>query len=65
MVSPRFHVIVFVFGVSQESQEAEGVQGSLVQPQWWKSQTKSHLARISSNIKDGAPEQKQPKGLTR
>ena len=30
MVSPRFHVIVFVFGVSQESQEAEGVQGSLV-----------------------------------
>ena len=27
---PRFHLLVFVFGVNQESKEARGVQDSLV-----------------------------------
>ena len=30
MVSPRFHLIVFVFGENQENREEEGVQDSLV-----------------------------------
>ena len=53
-----------MFVVNQENQEAQGVQDSLVYPQWWKaSQTESHL-EFSSNINDGAPLQKQPTALT-
>ena len=58
----------FVFGVNQENQEAERVQGSLVQPQWWKPPQTELLLRVTfripSNINNGAPVQKQPMGLT-
>ena len=44
-VSPRSHLLVFVFGVNQEYYDAGVDQDSPVQPQWWKPspQTKSHL----------------------
>ena len=29
-MGPRFDLVVFVFGVNQENQEAEGVQDSLI-----------------------------------
>ena len=40
----------FVFGVNQENQEAGGVQNSLVQPQWWKSQTQLHLQSRQTSV---------------
>ena len=40
----------FVFGVNQENQEAGGVQNSLVQSQWWKSQTQLHLQSRQKSV---------------
>ena len=40
----------FVFGVDQENQEAGRVQNSLVQPQWWKSQTQLYLQSRQTSV---------------
>ena len=59
-VSPRFHLVVFMFGVNQNYLEVKGVQDFFVYLKWWKASLSYNKLlervafRILSNMNDGA-----------